>query len=315
MDPPLEELLAQAPVENGAACTVERFSAELSKLEREMANGAGAEEEPGPLSERDPLSPEEEEAYRMFASQPEGTGQLKAADPLAQVIGSPPRTAGQPPSQPFTGPFVAVLLAKLENLLQNSLYVNFLLTGLLAQLACHPQPLLRSFLLNTNMVFQPSVKSLIQVLGSVKNRIESFAASQEDFPALLFKAKKYLIARGKLDWSDVQNAVPSLRRSETLVKSRKPSLGELIMRHTNSPTRARQAAQLALQHMREGQVMHALSGAPLFRSSAEKQSEALRVKNAVYSAVIFTEFLKELAAIAQAHAVTSPFLLEAPPEE
>lgn len=50
----------------------------------------------------------------------------------------------------------------------------------------------------------------------MKNKIESFAASQEDFPALLFKAKKYLIARGKLDWSDTPSAVPSLRRTETL---------------------------------------------------------------------------------------------------
>lgn len=98
------------------------------------------------------------------------------------------------------------------------------------------------------------------------------------------------------------------------VKSRKPSIGELILRHTNSPTRARQAAQLALQHVRDGQVLQALAGASLFRGSAERQSEALRVKNAVYCAVIFSEFLKELAAIAQAHAVTSPFLTE-PPEE
>ncbi|XP_042316181.1 FHF complex subunit HOOK interacting protein 1B [Sceloporus undulatus] len=318
----LDELLSQAPlVENGSASTVEKFTAELSRIEDEMENGGREREEEDALlltqrapPEPDPLSHEEEEAYRSFSSHLDSTGQPRPPDPLAQLISSPPRTPGQPVSQPFTGPFVAVLLAKLENMLQNSLYVNFLLTGLISQLACYPQPLLRSFLLNTNMVFQPSVKSLIQVLGSVKNKIESFAASQEDFPTLLFKAKKYLIARGKLDWSDTQNAVPSLRRSETLVKSRKPSLGELIMRHTNSPTRARQAAQLALQHMREGPVMHALSGASLFRSSAEKQSEALRVKNAVYCAVIFSEFLKELAAIAQAHAVTSPFLLE-PPEE
>ncbi|CAM4311279.1 unnamed protein product [Caretta caretta] len=186
-------------------------------------------------------------------------------------------------------------------MVQNSLYVNVLVTGLVARLACYPQPLLRSFLLNTNMVFQPSVKSLLQVLGSVKNKIESFAARQEDFPTLLFKARKYLLARGQLDWADAPNAAPALRRSETLVKSRKPSIGELILRHANSPTRARQAAQLALQQVREAPV------------GAEKQSEALRVRNAVYSAVIFSEFLKELAAIAQAHGVTSPFLLE--PEE
>uniref|UniRef100_A0A3P9MDY0 FHF complex subunit HOOK-interacting protein 1B n=1 Tax=Oryzias latipes TaxID=8090 RepID=A0A3P9MDY0_ORYLA len=213
-----------------------------------------------------------------------------------------------------SGPFMVVLFAKLENMLQNSLYVNILLTGIVAQLACYPQPLLRSFLLNTNMVFQPSVKSLIQVLGSVKNRIEAFAASHEDFPVMLRKAQQYLVARSKLDWTDLPAAVPTLRRSESLVKSRKPSLGDLILRHTNSPTRARNAAQLALAHVRDGgQSLHSA----LFRggggsggggaSGLEKQAEALRVKNAVYCTVIFCEFLKELAALAQEHAVTLPF--------
>lgn len=98
------------------------------------------------------------------------------------------------------------------------------------------------------------------------------------------------------------------------VKSRKPSLGDLILRHTNSPTRARNAAQLALAHVRDGgQSLHSA----LFRggggsggggaSGLEKQAEALRVKNAVYCTVIFCEFLKELAALAQEHAVTLPF--------
>lgn len=64
---------------------------------------------------------------------------------------------------------MVVLFAKLENMLQNSLYVNILLTGIVAQLACYPQPLIRSFLLNTNMVFQPSVKSLIQVHYTMPN--------------------------------------------------------------------------------------------------------------------------------------------------
>ncbi|RXN00870.1 FTS and Hook-interacting protein-like [Acipenser ruthenus] len=146
------------------------------------------------------------------------------------------------------------------------------------------------------------------VLGSVKNRIEAFAATQADFPVMLRKARKYLVARGKLDWADSPITVPNLRRSDTLVKSRKPSLGELILRHTNSPTRARQAAQMAFAHVRDGgQVLHSA----LFRGSAvgtvERQNEALRVKNAVYCSIIFSEFLKELAALAQEHAVTPPF--------
>uniref|UniRef100_A0A8C2XJQ1 FHF complex subunit HOOK-interacting protein 1B n=1 Tax=Cyclopterus lumpus TaxID=8103 RepID=A0A8C2XJQ1_CYCLU len=221
-------------------------------------------------------------------------------------------TSTEPPQSGLcsrAGPFMVVLFAKLENMLQNSLYVNILLTGIVAQLACYPQPLLRSFLLNTNMVFQPSVKSLIQVLGSVKNRIEAFAASHEDFPAMLKKAQQYLVARGKVDWADSPAAVPNLRRSDSLVKSRKPSLGELILRHTNSPTRARHAAQLALAHVRDGgQSLHsALFKGGAGAGSLEKQAEALRVKNAVYCAVVFCEFLKELAALAQEHAVTLPF--------
>ncbi|KAM6097254.1 FHF complex subunit HOOK-interacting protein 1B [Chlamydotis macqueenii] len=318
VDSLIEELLARVPAEpNGAGVTIEAFTEQLREIEAEMKNGGDGGALPAPQEPPEaPLSREEEETFASFAALSEGdaAGRGRPPDPLAQLVASPPRAVGPPPSQPFTGPFISVLFGKLENMPHNSLYVNFLLTGLVAQLACYPQPLLRSFLLNTNMVFQPSVKSLLQVLGSVKNKIESFAASQEDFPALLFKAKKYLIARGRLDWAEAPGAAPALRRPETLAKSRKPSLGELILRHANSPTRARQAAQLAFQHVRDGQVLQALAGGSLFRGSGERQSEALRVKNAVYCAVIFSEFLKELAAIAQAHAVTSPFLSE-PPEE
>ncbi|XP_072256589.1 FHF complex subunit HOOK-interacting protein 1B [Pyxicephalus adspersus] len=302
VDSLIDELLDRAPAEtNGSHLNIEKLGEELKEMEDSM-RGVAVQEEPTERHMRIPS--EEEEDGDIIGREVENT--KSRSDSLTLLLSSPLRA--QNGSQPYTGPFMAVLFAKLENMLTNSLYVNFLLTGIIAQLACHPQPLLRSFLLNTNMVFQPSVKSLVQVLGSVKNKIEAFASSQEDFPTLLFKAKKFLIARGKLDWSEGLNSVPALRRSDTLVKSRKPSIGELILRHTNSPTRARQAAQMAFQHVRDGQVLHALSGTSIFKSSAEKQNEALRVKNAVYCAVIFTEFMKELAAITQEHAVTSPYL-------
>ncbi|XP_068592747.1 FHF complex subunit HOOK-interacting protein 1B [Cebidichthys violaceus] len=315
----IRELLEQAPGEpqhpgdsNGQGISIEAFTQELRELEdrvRERGRAACQQEETareGRSSERRQQQQEEEQ---QLSSVPETkpAGDTKGDGPVVGLC-SPARPLNQPASQPYTGPFMVVLFAKLENMLQNSLYVNILLTGIVAQLACYPQPLLRSFLLNTNMVFQPSVKSLIQVLGSVKNRIEAFAASHEDFPAMLKKAQQYLVARGKVDWTD-SPAVPTLRRSDSLVKSRKPSLGDLILRHTNSPTRARHAAQLALAHVRDGgQSLHSA----LFKGSGgasglEKQAEALRVKNAVYCAVIFCEFLKELAALAQEHAVTLPF--------
>lgn len=56
-----------------------------------------------------------------------------------------------------------------------------------------------------------------QVLGSVKNRIEVFAASHEDFPGMLKKAQQYLVARGKVDRSDGVGMAP-LRRADSLGK-------------------------------------------------------------------------------------------------
>ncbi|XP_030642645.1 FHF complex subunit HOOK-interacting protein 1B [Chanos chanos] len=312
----IEELLEQEPTDspqpgdsNGQGISIEAFHQELRELEervRERRNMSRNLEE----TTREPMSipnSRDEESCTLEAEQ--GTGESRTESSAVGVY-SPARPLGQPLAQPYTGPFITVLFCKLENMMQNSLYVNILLTGILFQLACYPQPLLRSFLLNTNMVFQPSVKSLIQVLGSVKNRIEAFAAAHEDFPAMLRKARRFLAARGKLDWTDSPMAVPNLRRSDSFVKSRKPSLGDLILRHTNSPTRARHAAQLALAHVRDGgQSLHSA----LFRgggggaSGLERQAEALRVKNAVYCAVIFSEFLKELAALAQEHAVALPY--------
>ncbi|XP_028992134.1 FHF complex subunit HOOK interacting protein 1B [Betta splendens] len=310
----IEELLEEAPEDpqpsgdsNGQGISIEAFTQELRELEdrvEERIRAACQQEEPA--TECVTAEQQQEEEQQLSS-----TVEAKLMGEAKGDLCSPARPLHQAASQPYTGPFIVVLFAKLENMLQNSLYVNILLTGIVAQLACHPQPLLRSFLLNTNMVFQPSVKSLIQVLGSVKNRIEAFAASHEEFPAMLRKAQQYLVARGKVDWTDSAAAAPPLRRSDSLVKSRKPSLGDLILRHTNSPTRARHAAQLALAHVRDGgQSLHSA----LFKgtgfgaaSSLEKQAEALRVKNAVYCAVIFCEFLKELAALAQEHAVSLPF--------
>lgn len=55
------------------------------------------------------------------------------------------------------------MLSRLENLLENTIAVNLLVTGLLAQLASYPQPLLRAFLLGTGAQNQPNVRTLYQV--------------------------------------------------------------------------------------------------------------------------------------------------------
>ncbi|XP_039731906.1 FHF complex subunit HOOK-interacting protein 1A isoform X4 [Pteropus medius] len=167
---------------------------------------------PDPLLQtQDQAGQEEESKGEEEEEEDDDFDSLIAGAPAPETLSSPfgvrDETAFASPqpmrtqSTPFTGPFISVVLSKLENMLENSLHVNLLLIGIITQLASYPQPLLRSFLLNTNMVFQPSVRSLYQVLASVKNKIEQFASVERDFPGLLIQAQQYLLFR--VDMSDM----------------------------------------------------------------------------------------------------------------
>uniref|UniRef100_A0ABI7Y1J5 FHF complex subunit HOOK-interacting protein C-terminal domain-containing protein n=1 Tax=Felis catus TaxID=9685 RepID=A0ABI7Y1J5_FELCA len=190
--------------------------------------------------------------------------------------------ASQPPvrtqSTPFTGPFISVVLSKLENMLENSLHVNLLLIGIITQLASYPQPLLRSFLLNTNMVFQPSVRSLYQVLASVKNKIEQFASVERDFPGLLIQAQQYLLFR--VDMSDM---TPESLTKDPIQDASRTGIGKNLL---DGPPRV-------LQPFLTNRAK--VAGVP--------PSLPLPVRNTMLAAALFPEFLKELAALAQEHSI------------
>uniref|UniRef100_A0A8C6VPX3 FHF complex subunit HOOK interacting protein 1A n=1 Tax=Naja naja TaxID=35670 RepID=A0A8C6VPX3_NAJNA len=226
----------------------------------------------------DPVSPiEEEEDFENFS----------ADTPSAESVPSPfglkdawPSNPARVQNIPFTGPFISVVLSKLENMLENSLHVNLLLIGIITHLASYPQPLLRSFLLNTNMVFQPSVRSLYQVLASIKNKIEQVASIEKDFPALLIQAQKYLLLR--VDALDVP--LESLNKDNGQQKSVTEKVKNLS-----------EASQALLQ--------------TYLGSKAKKGPGLLKapvhIPNAILAAALFPEFLKELAALAQEHSILS----------
>ncbi|KAG8453974.1 hypothetical protein GDO86_000558 [Hymenochirus boettgeri] len=180
----------------------------------------------------------------------------------------------RPQTTPFTGPFISVVLSKLENMLENSLNVNLLLIGIVTQLATYPQPLLRSFLLNTNLVFQPSVRSLYQVLASVKNKIEQFASAQQNFPAFLVEAQQYLLYRMGMS----HELGDTLTKDNTQIITEKDHITALIQKNKE-----------------QKDTSLPLSGTTKY------------IKNAVLAAVLFPEFLKELAALAQEHSVLHSF--------
>lgn len=229
--------------QNGAAAELrDDLLAQYEDLLRTLDTGAGgkpvpaeeesrkaatsaAEEEEEEMDFFIPETPEAEKVPPPFGKLFSGSvGRSQAAPFTGQSAGSAAgkRTQSPAASSAPTGPFVSVLLSRMENMLSNSLHVNLLLTGILAQLAAFPQPLLRAFLLNTNLVFQPSVRSLFQVgaeglwrspfvhflqgesvclhvspqvLATVKQQIEEVAAARGDFPELITAAQHWLLAR------------------------------------------------------------------------------------------------------------------------
>uniref|UniRef100_A0A671YSB2 FHF complex subunit HOOK interacting protein 1A n=1 Tax=Sparus aurata TaxID=8175 RepID=A0A671YSB2_SPAAU len=241
--------------------------AQYEELIRTLDSEAGGKQVKTDAEVKKPVAPaaeveeEEEEEEMDFTS-------FSAETPEPEKVQSPfgPKfcsgSVGRSHSVPFTGPFVSVLLSRMENMLSNSLHVNLLLTGILAQLAAYPQPLLRSFLLNTNLVFQPTVRSLYQVLATVKHQIEEQAASRKDFPELITAAQHWLLAR----------------ETSFMAAGRHSSHGEA------------------------GRIL---------KSSPPPKPKAISLdRTDVFATVLFTEFLKELAAIAQEHSILSYIPME-----
>ncbi|XP_073661612.1 FHF complex subunit HOOK-interacting protein 1A isoform X8 [Tursiops truncatus] len=302
------ELAAPNPeAEHGARLTVanpegEDFIAHYDQIIKELDSSTEGLMEQN-FSSPDPLlltkEPEEEEneskgEEEEGKKEPEGEGDdfdsFIAEAPAAETPPSPfgardeAACAGHRPartqSTPFTGPFISVVLSKLENMLENSLHVNLLLIGIITQLASYPQPLLRSFLLNTNMVFQPSVRSLYQVLASVKNKIEQFASGERDFPSLLIQAQQYLLFR--VDLSDPSPEAPT-KVSDPVQDASRTGSGRSFL---DGPPRV-------LQPFLTNRAK--VAGVP--------PSLPPPVRDTMLAAALFPEFLKELAALAQEHSI------------
>ncbi|XP_074518379.1 FHF complex subunit HOOK-interacting protein 1A [Halichoeres trimaculatus] len=222
------------------------------------------EEMKKPVTPTAPAAPAEEEEEEMDFTSFSAETPERILPPFGTKFSS--SGAGRNHSVPFTGPFVSVLLSRMENMLSNSLHVNLLLTGILAQLAAYPQPLLRSFLLNTNLVFQPTVRSLYQVLATLKYQIEDLAATRKDFLESITTAQHWLLAR--------ENLIMEADESS----SRRSNSGEVGRILKNSPP-------------------------PIPKAISLDRTE-------VFATVLFTEFLKELAAIAQEHSILSYIPME-----
>ncbi|XP_062576327.1 FHF complex subunit HOOK-interacting protein 1B-like isoform X2 [Saccostrea cucullata] len=213
---------------------------------------------------------------------------------------------------PNIGPFLMALFSKLDGMMQNSLPVNLLLTGLIARLASYPQPLLRSFLLSHNLVFQPTVKSLLQVLTSLKQKVDHFAYTVPNFDGLLLRAKRTLIAREE-EWR-----LGCVTISPYRINTVSPVKARPVAENNNKDKRKSSLAEFFSRRSpdkratKKGPQLQVLQGAKGFRyinyqnrphEISQNPMDAPKIRNAVFCAVILEEFVKELAAYSQEQAV------------
>ena len=221
----------------------------------------------------------------------------------------------------YLGPCFNALLIKLEDLCDNSFNTNLVLTGIFASLCSYPLPLLRSFLLNPNLLFQNAVKTLYSVLRKVQTKIEAITDSIDNFQELLLRGRYYFANMDKFGHYSIDefladplvygscNTQASTSGLSQLLNSRNGSFnpadnnGEskkskisdnilgALFRRKNTPKK-----QAELGFVNSGNTI-------VHYRSAESLEEARKIRSAVLSVIIVEEFAKELAALAQEHSV------------
>ncbi|XP_050596322.1 FHIP family protein AAEL005291-like isoform X3 [Bombus affinis] len=231
--------------------------------------------------------------------------------------------------QPNVGIFLDVLLRKLECMTSNNLYVNLHLTGLISRLAIYPQPLLQSFLLNHSLVFQPSIRSLFQVLASLKHKIDQFLSQHNNIDILVEQARLFLINREDKLVNARKNALEAaahsvstkrnslsgepfsrvFKRCENKRWSLTSSFTQMLRRSSGSSgpsslnNTVNQSTGISENQLEA--IGHGSGYRYYTKTSWESPNEVSPVQNVVLCAVVLDEWLKELAAITQEHAIIS----------
>lgn len=210
---------------------------------------------------------------------------------------------------PDIGPFLGLLLTRLEMMPQNDVYTNLQLTALVSRLALYPQPLLRSFLLSHSLVFQPSIRSLFQVLGSLKHKVDSLSHVLPNFEELLARARQFFATREERLLGDGPPRVyggdsrASLRRSQSFGQdfvrgdAKRRSFSNLF-RRLGDRSNPRTSILESIPHQKGYRYIASMPKG----GEDDSKLESIKTQNAVLCAVVLEEFLKELAAISQEHA-------------
>lgn len=215
---------------------------------------------------------------------------------------------------PSVGLFLNVLFDKLETMLSNNLYINLHLTGLFSRLAVYSHPLLRTYLLSHKLVLQPNVRSLFQVIGALKQRIDEYMSQHIDSEYEIRQAKYFLIERETKLFNTRKKTVEGnsapvnnsltiadpFRRDEPKRRSLTSSLSSMFRRVSQQVSEPSSLLMLSSREEEEDRMdsIHS-TGSGQFVWYKDKSE----IKNYALCAVMLEEWLKELAAISQEHTI------------
>ena len=230
-------------------------------------------------------------------------------------------TGNQQQGQVYLGPCFAALFLKLENVCENNFHLNLVLTGIFASLAAYPLPLLKSYLLNPIMLFQPSVRTLYNTLQKIQTKVDNYVQNVDNFQELLLRGRYYFANMDRfsdvsledffasdpnLNHWDSGNALNASNNSSPNPNKKFPSMVlDTILRRK----------KLTNQKPSDGKQREILSGQPSNsdnsslseRTSVESAGGyfvSVETRNHVMAVIVLEEFVKELAAFCQEHSVT-----------
>ncbi|KAL5239491.1 hypothetical protein ACI65C_006901 [Semiaphis heraclei] len=193
--------------------------------------------------------------------------------------------------EPFThypclGPFLEALFSNLENLPEQDFRINLRLTAVMTRLSIYNKPLIQSLLLNHSMIFQPCIRSLFQILRSLKQTIESKLCSRVE---KIIEAEAFLFEReNKLCKTNCSHSVNEkipepFARGEIKRRSISVAFGAMFRRNSGNK-------EAILESTSNG-----------YRYYKENKTQSLDL---AINAIILAEWLKELSAICQEHTIS-----------
>ncbi|KAK4323330.1 hypothetical protein Pmani_005958 [Petrolisthes manimaculis] len=213
-------------------------------------------------------------------------------------------------TRPTIGPFLEALMLRVDQMLNTNIHVNLLATTIISRLASYPTPLLSTLLLDSTIVFQPAVRSLVQVMSGLKQRIDALLTF-DDTP-LLVEARAWFMMRVIIPRPFPSRprtpSVSSTASTETLLRGegRRRSISRAVS------SLFRRAGAAERPHIKESPLEHLpdKSGYRFIKRSVVEPAggPVSEKQHAARCAVLLQDWLQELAALAQEQTVAVPSL-------